>query len=82
VDQTVQDLEDYERQLYTSVDAERLRDLEAAGVTITYPARQPFVDAAQKVYDEWADRVGGRDRINAIIEFPYRAPSEEEDGSR
>ncbi len=82
VDRTVRDLEAYERQLYTDVDAQRLQDLEAAGVTITYPGRQSFVDAAQIVYDEWADRVGGRDKIDAIIDFPYRVPSEEEDGSR
>ena len=71
VDRTVQDLEDYERQLYTDVDEQRLRDLEEAGGIITYPERQPFVDAAQVVYREWADRVGGRERIDAIVNFPH-----------
>jgi TRAP-type C4-dicarboxylate transport system substrate-binding protein len=71
VDKTIQDLESYERQLYTDVDEQRLRDLEDAGVIITYPDRQPFVDAAQVVYSEWAETVGGRDKIDAIINFPH-----------
>jgi TRAP-type C4-dicarboxylate transport system substrate-binding protein len=71
VDETIQELEEYERQLYTEVDEQRLRDLEEAGVTITYPDRQPFVDAAQSVYSEWAERVGGRDKIDAIIDFQH-----------
>jgi hypothetical protein len=29
------------------------------------------VDAAQSVYSEWAERVGGRDKIDAIIDFQH-----------
>jgi TRAP-type C4-dicarboxylate transport system substrate-binding protein len=43
---------------------ERLRE---AGVTISTPDTQPFRAAAQSVYEEWADRVGGMARIEAIL---------------
>ena len=43
---------------------ERLRE---AGVRITNPDREPFRAAARSVYEEWADRVGGMARIEAIL---------------
>jgi TRAP-type C4-dicarboxylate transport system substrate-binding protein len=42
---------------------ERLRE---AGVTVTEPDREPFRAAAQVVYEDWAHRVGGMERIEAI----------------
>lgn len=66
VDTTLLDLVPYERDLYTEVDAERLQQLIEAGVAVTYPDRAEFVDSAAAVYDAWADRVGGRERIDAI----------------
>ncbi len=44
---------------------ERLRE---AGVTITSPDRGPFRAAARSIYEEWADRVGGMAKIEAILE--------------
>jgi tripartite ATP-independent transporter DctP family solute receptor len=43
---------------------ERLRE---AGVQVTQPDRAPFREAARRLYDMWADRVGGMDKIEAIL---------------
>jgi tripartite ATP-independent transporter DctP family solute receptor len=44
-----------------------LQRLRAAGVEISRPDRAPFREAARSVYEEWADRVGGMERIEAIL---------------
>ncbi len=44
---------------------ERLRE---AGVTISSPDKEPFRAAARTVYEEWADRVGGMEKIEAILD--------------
>ena len=41
------------------------------GVKITTLDRKPFVEASQKVYKEWAEKVGGMDLIERIIQFDY-----------
>ncbi|MCK5608136.1 TRAP transporter substrate-binding protein [Candidatus Pacearchaeota archaeon] len=71
VDESLQELVDYERNLYTEVDEQRLEQLKAAGVKITYPDRVPFIEASKKVYDKWADKVGGSEKIQAIVDFEY-----------
>ena len=70
VDTTLTDLVDDDRQIYTDIDEQRLQQLVDAGVTVTYPDRQAFVAASASVYDAWAERVGGRQRIDAILDFP------------
>jgi tripartite ATP-independent transporter DctP family solute receptor len=70
VDTTLMDLVDHERQLYADVDAQRLDQLIEAGVTVTYPDRAAFVAASATVYDAWAERLGGREMIDAILSFP------------
>ncbi|HJO05086.1 MAG TPA: TRAP transporter substrate-binding protein [Acidobacteriota bacterium] len=70
VDATLTDLVDYERQLYTDIDERRLQQLLDAGVTVTYPGRDAFVAASAAVYDAWAARVGGREQIDAILDYP------------
>lgn len=58
----------YERELYVKGDeVEALEKLKKAGVKITTPDRKPFVEASQKVYEEWAPKVGGRARIDEIM---------------
>ena len=69
IDECTKEMIDKERELYTASEDECLGYLKEAGVNITEPDRQPFIDAAQKVYDEWADKVGGRDKIDAIINY-------------
>jgi len=46
-----------------------LEQLREAGVTISSPDRGPFRAAARGVYEEWADRVGGMERIEAILDL-------------
>ena len=43
---------------------ERLRE---AGVRISNPDREPFRAAARRVYEDWADRVGGMARLEEIL---------------
>ena len=71
VDEALQELVDYERDLYTRVSEQRLEQLKAAGVKVTYPDRAPFVEASKAVYEKWADRVGGRKKIDEIVNFAY-----------
>tara|TARA_B100001123_G_scaffold182517_2_gene208991 strand:- start:8541 stop:9527 length:987 start_codon:yes stop_codon:yes gene_type:complete len=44
-----------------------LKQLLDVGVDITNPDRGPFQAAARNVYEEWADRVGGMEKIEAIL---------------
>jgi len=44
-----------------------LARLREAGVEISGPDKAPFRAAARGVYEAWADRVGGMDRIEAIL---------------
>ena len=69
VDECTREFIEKERELYTASEDECLELLKQEGVNITEPDRQPFIDAAQTVYDQWADEVGGRDKIDAIINF-------------
>jgi len=60
-----------ERQWYSENDEKALLKLVEEGIKITHPDRKPFVEASQKVYKEWADKVGGMDLIERIIRFDY-----------
>ena len=71
VDDSLLELVDYERNLYSEVDKKRLEQLMELGVEITYPDRAHFLEAAKRVYEKWADKVGGWEKINAIINFEY-----------
>jgi diadenosine tetraphosphatase ApaH/serine/threonine PP2A family protein phosphatase len=37
-----------------------------------YSEREPFREASRKVYQTWADKVGGMDLINRILNYDYR----------
>ena len=71
VDQAAAEMIARERRWYGEADAAALRELEASGVQITLPDRTPFRQAARRVYIEWADRVGGMELIERILNFPY-----------
>jgi tripartite ATP-independent transporter DctP family solute receptor len=60
-----------ERQWYGESEEQALLRLDEKGVKITTLDRKPFVEASQKVYKEWADKVGGMDLIERIIRFEY-----------
>jgi len=71
VDEAAEEMIARERLWYEETDAAALRDLEAVGVRITLPDRSPFRQAAQRVYIEWAERVGGMKLIERILSFPH-----------
>jgi TRAP-type C4-dicarboxylate transport system substrate-binding protein len=60
-----------ERRWYSESEDEALRKLVEEGVKVTTPDRNPFLKASQKVYREWADKVGGMEMIQKIIGFDY-----------
>ncbi len=43
---------------------------EAVGVQVTYPDRAAFIEASSTVYEAWLERIGGRGRLDAILNFP------------
>lgn len=57
-----------QREWYRAEADDALERLREAGVTISTPDREPFRAAARGVYEEWADRVGGIERIEAILD--------------
>ncbi|MFC2165791.1 TRAP transporter substrate-binding protein [Acidobacteriota bacterium] len=63
---------DAERNWYRENDTDVLSKLKAKGVHITYPDKNPFREASRKVYQSWADKVGGMDLINQILDFNYQ----------
>jgi len=56
-----------QRSWYRAEGDSALQALREAGVIMTTPDREPFRDAAWGVYEEWADRVGGMETIEAIL---------------
>lgn len=69
IDEAARETIELEREMYEMNEDEALEKLKAAGVKITEPDRGPFVEASQKVYNQWADKVGGRDKIDAILNY-------------
>ncbi|RHO67234.1 C4-dicarboxylate ABC transporter substrate-binding protein [Clostridium sp. AF50-3] len=69
IDECTKEMIDKERELYTASEDECLELLNGEGIEITEPDREPFIEAAQSVYDQWGDKVGGRDKIDAIVNF-------------
>lgn len=47
-----------ERELSRQMDADAIGQLEEQGMSVTYPDKQEFVDAAADLYTEWADEYG------------------------
>ncbi len=59
------------RKQYGEVDEEKLVELKKLGINITYPDVAPFREASNQVYDKWASKVGGREKIDEILNFKY-----------
>lgn len=47
-----------ERELSRKMDAEAIAQLEEQGMTVTYPDKQEFIDAADALYGEWEKQYG------------------------
>ena len=70
IDDAAVEMNTLERKLYREQDESLLPELEKQGVKVTYPDRQPFMDASKKVYEQYADKIpGGMDTINKIINY-------------
>ena len=71
IDETLFELIEYERELYTEISLKRLEQLKGYPVTITYPDPKPFQISSREVYGKWADKIGGWKLINDIQNFKY-----------
>ncbi len=56
-----------QRSWYRAAADSALVRLREEGVTISNPDREAFRAAARRVYDDWADRVGGRVMLDEIL---------------
>ena len=72
VDEAAGNMVKQERELYAKSEDDYLKELEAKGVNITYPDREPFKEASKKAYDEFASHVGGMEKIDAVINYQYK----------
>ena len=59
------------REEYAKQDIEKLDLLKKQNIKITTPDRKPFIKASSVVYDKWAKVVGGREKIDAILNLEY-----------
>jgi tripartite ATP-independent transporter DctP family solute receptor len=72
IEEAAQTIVDQEREWYGANDLKFLQSLKDEGVHVTYPERELFREASQKVYEAWADKVGGMELINKILNFNYK----------
>jgi len=68
-----------ERKWYRINDNKTLKLLKEKGVKITYLDRKPFQKASQKVYKIWANKVGGMELIQKIIDFDDQSKNSKKD---
>jgi TRAP-type C4-dicarboxylate transport system substrate-binding protein len=67
VDQAAREMIVQQRAWYRAEADSALRRLEELGVAISTPDRGPFRARARQVHEDWAGRVGGKDKIEAIL---------------
>ena len=58
--------EAYRQKLCIDGDADVIERFKARGMEITYPDLDLFIQKVQPVYIEFADRLGGMDKIKAV----------------
>jgi len=71
IDDAAQQMIALERVGYRTADEETLQKLVDAGVQLTYPDKDKFLEASQQVYKDWAEKVGGMELIERIRRFEY-----------
>ena len=71
VSDTAKETAKIERELYEEACQETLELLIKEGVNVTYPDSGPFREASKVVYDKWADKVGGIEKIDKVVNFKY-----------
>jgi len=58
-----------EHEWYKANDENILEKLKNKEITITYPDKNPFKELSYELYKEWADKVGGMELIEKIINY-------------
>lgn len=71
VQEAADNMIELQRVEYAKSEETYLKELEAAGVNITYPDVAPFQEASKKAWEEFADVVGGMDKLEAVINYEY-----------
>ncbi|MBW2309123.1 MAG: TRAP transporter substrate-binding protein [Deltaproteobacteria bacterium] len=66
ITQAAAETREYWQELSKNADQDIIEKFKAKGMKITYPDLKPFIEAVQPVYKEFAQRVGGMDRIKAV----------------
>ena len=62
-----------EGEWYSANDIRFLESLKTEGAEVTLPDREPFREASKRVYQAWADRIGGMGLIDKILDFDYQS---------
>lgn len=66
---TMEECSIHEREVNREMDAEAVAQLQEQGMTVTYPDKQGFIDAASELYTEWEQEFGDIiERINALAD--------------
>ena len=78
IDRAAREMIAQQRTWYRAEADSAFQRLLVAGVTISTPDREPFRIRSRQVYEDWADKVGGLDKIEAIL----AAGAEKEDDER
>lgn len=66
---TMEECSIHEREVNREMDAEAVAQLQEQGMTVTYPDKQGFIDAASDLYMEWEQEFGDIiERINALAD--------------
>ncbi len=71
IDEAAQQMIAQERVGYRTADEETLQKLVDAGVHLTFPDKDRFLEVSQDVYKDWAEKVGGMELIERIRRFDY-----------
>jgi len=66
---SIDDLNEKEHEWYKANDENILEKLKNKEITITYPDKNPFKELSYELYKEWADKVGGMELIEKIINY-------------
>jgi TRAP-type C4-dicarboxylate transport system substrate-binding protein len=75
VDRAARQMIAQQRTWYRAEADSALQRLLEAGVTISTPDREPFRSRARQVYEDWADKVGGLDKIEAVLALRDSVPT-------
>ena len=71
INEEVKTMIDEEWAAYAAGEDTSLETLKEKGISITTPDKEPFREASKTVWQEFADKYGGIDKIDEILNYPY-----------